>query len=112
MKVTGLETIRAMSSRVDALPIDIQSAVAEGLMASESSAVEIITQEYGEIFLNVESQITAESGMEISLNPGDVGYFKNVTGADLSYFKNPISEMVLGNIRIALARNTGGKNVS
>lgn len=110
IKVTG--SLQPLLNKIEKLPIVIEAAVAESLMASESSIRQNIFDEYGDIFQDYTIETNEDLSINITLNKKDLWYYQNVTGDSFENIKESIKNCVTQNIKNSLSKNIGGNDGS
>ena len=105
IKVTG--DLTNLLNKIEKLPIVIESAVAESLMASESLIRQNIMNEYGDIFQDYTVETNEDLSIQINLNQYDVWRYEKTTGNSLDNLKQYIKDCVIKNIKDSLSKNIG-----
>ncbi len=95
-------------NRVEKIPMEIQTAVAEALMASEQGIHDILSSEYSGIFKNYNIETNSDLGININLSKGDIYHFQNATGTDIAYLIQPIKDIVSENLNTCIAKCMDG----
>jgi hypothetical protein len=106
IRVSG--DLQPLINKVEKLPIEIQSAVAEAMMASEQGIYSILSSEYSGIFQDFEIEASSDLSINITLNKGDVYHFQNATGSGIDYLLEPIKNVVNQNLNESIAKCMGG----
>jgi hypothetical protein len=107
MKVNVSDQVSLLLARLERIPMDIESGVAEGIMASESTIMSDVVDQYGDIFENVEPSIRSGESIDVIFNVGEMYHFENSTGEQFSVMVESMSSNVLENIKTAVSRNMG-----
>ena len=108
IKITG--NLQPILNKIEKFPIVIEAAVAESLMASESSIRQNIFDEYGDIFQDYTIETNEDLSINITLNQKDLWHYQNVTGNSFENIKESIRNCVSQNIKNSLSKNIGGSN--
>ena len=106
--ITVSGNLQPLINKVEKLPIEIQAAVAEAMMASEQGIYNTLASEYSGIFQDFEIETNSDLSINITLNKGDVYHFQNATGADISSLIDPIKNVVNKNLNESIAKCMGG----
>lgn len=102
IRVSG--NLQPLINKVEKLPVEIQSAVAEAMMASEQGVYNILSSEYSGIFQDFEIEAGSDLSINITLNKGDVYHFQNATRTDISSLLEPIRNVVNQNLNESIAK--------
>ena len=106
IRVSG--DLQPLINKVEKLPVEIQSAVAEAMMASEQGIYNVLSSEYSGIFQDFEIEASSDLSINITLNKGDVYHFQNATGTGISSLMEPIKNVVNQNLNECIAKCMGG----
>jgi hypothetical protein len=106
IKVTG--SLQPLLNKVEKIPVEIQSAVAEAMMASEQGIMDVLNSEYQGIFENVQIDVNENPGISIVVDNSDVYYYKNATGSDFDSLVETIKNVVNKNLDESIAKFKGG----
>lgn len=107
MRINGSDQVSSLLARLERIPMDIESGVAEGIMASESTIMSNVVEQYGDIFENVECSVRSGESIDVIFNVGEIYYFENSTGEQFSGMVESMSSNVLENIKTAVSKNIG-----
>ena len=107
MRINVNDQVSLLLSRLERIPMDIESGVAEGIMASESTIMSDVVEQYGDIFENVEPSVRSGESIDVIFNVGEIYHFENSTGEQFADMIQSMSSNVLENIKTAVSRNMG-----
>ena len=110
IKVTG--NLQPILNKIEKFPIVIEAAVAESLMASESSIRQNIFDEYDDDFQDYTIETNEDLSINITLNQKDLWHYQSVTGNSFENIKESIKNCVTQNIKNGLSKNIRGNDGS
>jgi hypothetical protein len=106
IKVSG--SLQPLINRVEKLPMEIESAVAEAMMASEDQIKDILVSDYSGIFQDFKIESGSDLSRGVTLNRGDIYHFQNTTGAGMDRLIEPIKNIVRENLNQSISKCMGG----
>jgi hypothetical protein len=99
--------LQPLINKVEKIPMEIESAVAEAMMASEGGIRDVLLSDYSGIFQDFVIEPGADLSISVVLNRGDIYHFHNATGADIDYLIEPIKNVVKENLNQSISKCMG-----
>ena len=100
--------LQPLINKVEKIPMEIESAAAEAMMASESGIRDMLISDYSGIFQDFVVEPGSDLSIGVVLKRGDVYHFHNATGADIGYLIEPIKNIVKENLSQSISKCMGG----